>query len=208
MTRTARDEPGAVVRRAAEGDQRAWRELVASYEPLLRSVARSFRLSSADADDVVQETWVRLHRSLDRLENPDAVGGWLVTTIRRQALRALQREVRETPQSEVHPAGGADVPDPPEAVAQMEREQVVRAAVQRLGERQRAVMNALLGEPDLSYHVLGRRLGMPVGSIGPTRGRAIERLRRDPQLTAVLSDPVRHHEREADVLRLAAVPVP
>jgi RNA polymerase sigma factor (sigma-70 family) len=202
MSPSVCDDPGPVVRRAAAGDQRAWRALVSSFDPLLRRVARSFRLSAADVDDVVQETWVRLFRSLHRLDDPDAVGGWLATTVRRESMRLLQRELRELPQADVAPDERGDVVDPLDEVAQAERDRVVRAAVERLGGRQQAVMTALLGERELNYHVVGRRLGMPVGSIGPTRCRAIERLRRDPGLVGILRDARRQEPVEADVVGL------
>src|SRR5829696_7583832 len=85
----------SLLARAAQGDQRAWDELVAEHSRLLWAVARSFRLDAADANDVVQTTWLRLVEHLDRIEDPTRLVGWLVTTARREAMRVLRRAGRE-----------------------------------------------------------------------------------------------------------------
>src|SRR6266542_4175849 len=83
------------VQAAARGDEHAWAALVQHFTPLLRGVARGYRLDTHDVDDVVQACWVSLLLSVGNLRDPEAVGAWLITTARRQALRAHQRQLRE-----------------------------------------------------------------------------------------------------------------
>src|SRR5215210_5969138 len=89
-----------LTREAAAGGEDAWRTLVVLLDPMLHSIARGYRLSEADADDVVQITWGRALLHLDRLDDPGAVAGWLAVTARREAMRVLQRGVRELPAAE------------------------------------------------------------------------------------------------------------
>src|SRR3954447_289262 len=86
-----------VTNTAAAGDEGAWRDLVRRFDPMLRGIVRGYRLDAADAEDVVQTTWIRAYRNLDRLHEPAAIGGWLAITARREALRTFQRAVREFP---------------------------------------------------------------------------------------------------------------
>jgi RNA polymerase sigma factor (sigma-70 family) len=176
-----------VAKSAARGDERAWCELVARFDPMLRRIVRGYRLDNADLEDVVQTTWIRAFRSLDRLNEPAAIGGWLAITARRESLRALQRGVREFPAEEpMHaeePAGHT-----PETVAlERERRTAVRNAVRRLPGRQRDLLVTMLHRPCASYGEISQALDMPVGSIGPTRERAIGRLRSDGTLVSVVA---------------------
>jgi RNA polymerase sigma factor (sigma-70 family) len=158
---------------------------VARFDPVLRRVAGGFRLPRADVEDVVQTTWLRAYVHLHRLETPAAIGGWLVVTARRESLRLLQRTVREFP-TDAYPV---EIPDPvtTEAlVLEHERRSCVRTAVQRLRGRQRVLLEAWLDKP-LSYQEIAGSLGMPMGSIGPTRERAFAGLRRDDELLAAVA---------------------
>lgn len=178
--------PGLVAA-ASEGDERAWAALHARYDRMLRRVARGFRLSDADVEDVLQETWMRLLRSVGRLEDPCAVGAWLCTTARREALRALQRTTHEFPAADAADEQAPDPEEPGEALTLAERAAAMLAAIDRLPDRQRTLMRILLDKPLASYEDVGRTLGMPVGSIGPTRQRAVARLREDADLGAVVA---------------------
>src|SRR4051812_7204185 len=104
----AMSEVAELVRAAAEGDQAAWNRLVDRYNGLVWSVARSFRLSPADASDVVQTSWLRLVEHLGRLQEPERVGSWLATTARRECLRTLRQSARQLPTEEL-PDIGTDV---------------------------------------------------------------------------------------------------
>jgi RNA polymerase sigma factor (sigma-70 family) len=175
-----------LTREAAGGGEDAWRTLVALLDPMLHSIARGYRLSDADADDVVQITWGRALLHLDRLEDPGAVAGWLAVTARREAMRTLQRGVRELPAAEP-PEPRASAPAPEAMTIERERCSELRAAIERLSGRQRELLTLLVSRPELSYEDVSRELGMPVGSIGPTRERAFERLRSDSVLATAVA---------------------
>jgi RNA polymerase sigma factor (sigma-70 family) len=176
-----------LTRSAAAGDERAWRELVTRFEPMLRGVVRGFRLDPADAEDVIQTTWIRAFRNLDRLNEPAAIGAWLAVTARREALRTLQRGVREVLADEPRCPHEPDADTPESSVLERERQAAVRAAVRRLRGRQRLLLATMIGRPGASYDELSETLDMPTGSIGPTRERALGILRRDPALAAVVA---------------------
>lgn len=171
-----------LISRAGGGDQQAWRDLVNRYANLVWSVARSHRLDHADAADVCQTTWLRLAEHLGSLREPSRLPGWLATTARRESLRVIAGRRRETP--------GAlpDEPDPdpaagPETLVLIEdRDNRLWQAFGGLSERCQQLLRILSSAPELSYAEVGVVLGIPVGSIGPTRGRCLESLRR--RLTA------------------------
>ena len=153
---------------------------------MLRGIVRGYRLDAADVEDVVQTTWIRDYRNLDRLNEPGAVGAWLAITARREALRTLQRGVRELPSPEPQPLDEADRETPADVACERERRAALRAAVRRLPGRQRDLLSEMLRRPCASYEEIAGSLAMPVGSIGPTRERALSRLRCDTALAAVL----------------------
>jgi RNA polymerase sigma factor (sigma-70 family) len=185
-----RDENAALatlVRGAAAGDEAAWRVLYKRFTPLLRSVARGFRLGPADVDDVVQTTWSRALTNISALNDPAAVAGWLVVIARRESLRLLQRAVVEVLTGEPTEFEHVDEGTPEMELLEAERRDALRAAVQRLPDRQRQLMDALITVPWRSYDDLSAALAMPVGSIGPTRIRSLERLRSDPGLAELVA---------------------
>jgi RNA polymerase sigma factor (sigma-70 family) len=173
------DEVARLVAQAADGDQDAWNTLVDAFVGMLWATTRAHRLSAADAADVVQTTWMRLVENLDRIDDPTRVGAWLMTTARRECVVVLRRAGRQIPH-------GDDMPDPdppcyePHPDDRLISEQdalAVRAALQRLAPRDRALLRMLAAEPAASYEEIGAALGMAVGSIGPTRARSLARLR-------------------------------
>jgi RNA polymerase sigma factor (sigma-70 family) len=172
-----------LVRAAALGDQAAWNTLVARFQRLILSVTNGFRLSRADAADVAQTTWLRAFEHLDDMQAPHRIGAWLLTVARRECLRTLKRAGTVTPAGDALPE---PEPDPATDLAAgllaAERRDVARAALARLPQRDRALVQLLHADPQPSYSAIGRALQMPVGSIGPTRGRVLERLRRDADI--------------------------
>lgn len=167
-----------LVARATRGDQQAWRDLVTKYANLVWSVARAHRLERADADDVCQTTWLRLAEHLHTLRDPARLPGWLATTARRESLRVIAGRRREAP--------GAlpEDPDPdpsagPEALVLIEdRDRRLWSVFSKLSQRCQELLRILATAPDLSYAEIGYKLDVPIGSIGPTRGRCLEALRR------------------------------
>jgi RNA polymerase sigma factor (sigma-70 family) len=179
-------ELAEIVRSARAGDRRAWERLYARFTPMLRRIAGSYRLAPADAEDAVQTTWLRLVDNIARVREPAAVGAWLAITARREALRTLQRGVRELPSAEPQPLDEAGDESSEDVASQRERRFALHAAVRRLPGRQRDLLSEMLRRPCASYDEIAGALTMPVGSIGPTRERALSRLRDDAALAAVL----------------------
>ena len=163
--------------RAAQGDQSAWDELVSEHTRLLWSVARSFRLDAADANDVVQTTWLRLVEHLDRIEDPTRLVGWLVTTARRESMRVLRRSGRERPVVEDTVLDRPDEGPPVDtALLTNERDRALWQAFARLNDKCRQLLQIAVNEPK-AYDEISAALGMPIGSIGPTRRRCLTQLR-------------------------------
>jgi len=182
------DGLAATVAAAAEDDQRAWDALVVRFTPMLRRVARSYRLSAQDADDVVQQCWIALLPHIGSIREPEAIGAWLVTTVRRRAVRARQRSLRELP-SDLPLVEQVEAPDCLETlVVERERNDALRAAIGRLPGRQRVVLEAMVDTPEHGYRQLSERHHLPIGSIGPTRERGLRRLREDDHLARIIGE--------------------
>jgi RNA polymerase sigma factor (sigma-70 family) len=173
-------DTASLVAAATAGEAQAWRELTDRYAVLIRSVCRAHRLSDADADDVAQLTWLRAVEHIGRLRDPERFGAWLGTTARRECLRVLQGRKRVVPTADEvrNPLFAAHVDEEEIAVA-AERRVAVRRALTVLPAKQRVLLRMLHSEREPSYDTISAQLGMPIGSIGPTRGRALERLRKE-----------------------------
>jgi RNA polymerase sigma factor (sigma-70 family) len=182
-------EVDELVRAARAGDAAAWDALVDRYLPLVTAVIRRLRLSAADADDVNQTVWLRLVEHLDSLREPKALPGWLATTARNEGLRAIRRQGRDLP---VDPEGGVlergEQLDLDDAIVKDLRSHALREALLELPENRRELLYLLLADPPLSYDEISARLGIPKGSIGPTRARALEQLRNSRALRRWLTD--------------------
>ncbi len=182
-----------LVQAAAAGDQRAWDGLVARYMPLVMSVAARYRLAEGDVADVSQTLWLRLVQNLHTLREPQALPGWIVTTTRNECFRVLRSGSRVSPYDPLteSPADRVDLrsdaqADPDEELLREERHEALLAAFAELPDRHRDLLMLLLADPPVSYAEISERLGMPIGGIGPTRARAVARLRRSPALAALL----------------------
>jgi RNA polymerase sigma factor (sigma-70 family) len=176
--------PGApdvagLVRRAAEGDRQAWERLVDQYARLIWSITGEFKLAESDAADVAQTTWLRLLEHIDRIEYPDRVGSWLAATARNECLRSLaaRKRVVLAHDDEVLTGVVASEHEVDERILADERAQVVREALSRLPRRWQRLLELLMADPPTSYADISSELGLPVGSIGPTRGRCLAQLR-------------------------------
>ena len=172
-----------LVSAARSGDERAWEALVARFTPTIRAVARSYRLNTADVEDIVQTTWAKAFAHLNRIRQPEALGGWLRVTAGREALHTAQHRQREIVDDEPDQADLTDNTTPEEALLAAEQHEFVHAAIEQLPDRQRTLLTALDGA--CSYADVARKLDIPVGAIGPTRARALARLRADHRLAAL-----------------------
>jgi RNA polymerase sigma factor (sigma-70 family) len=160
----------------AAGDESTWQTTVRRYEGLLRSAARVVLRSDADVDEAVQRTWVLLFRNADRINDPQRLPGWLSTTARREALAILRGQQRAIPSEDVADRVAPDDSDVATAMMDAELRRALDEAVEKLPLSQRLIVQALLREP-ASYDALSEELGIPRGSLGPLRGRAVRALR-------------------------------
>lgn len=178
---------GELVGAAGAGDNEAWREILRRYNGLVTHVARSYRLSPADQADVVQNTWVRLFEHITTLRQPERLGAWLATTTRREVLRVVRRIRAHVPMTgredhELNLVG----PEPELAILEAEQRHELLTAMDLLPPQHGALLRLLVADPPLSYQDISGLLGIPIGSIGPTRARCIGFLRRraEPEAAA------------------------
>jgi RNA polymerase sigma factor (sigma-70 family) len=172
----------ALIRAAHRGDEAAWEAIVERFAGLIWATARAHRLSPAGAADVAQTTWLRLVENLDRIREPERLGGWLATTARRECLRHIRLHSHEFASGE---DSVFDTPSEDRAVQDTiarERNTALRRAFTRISERCQALLRLLAAPESLSYEEIGAALDMPIGAIGPTRARCLEQLRRTPEL--------------------------
>lgn len=170
----------SLVRRAAAGDTSAWERLVDQYSRLIWAITRDFKLSESDAADVVQATWLRLLEHIGRIEYPDSIASWLATTARHECLRHLAASKRVMLVDDHDAAFGGSAAHQPEVDERLlaeERARAVREAVAMLPTGSQRLLELLMADPPASYTEISDQLGLPIGSIGPTRGRCLERLR-------------------------------
>jgi RNA polymerase sigma factor (sigma-70 family) len=172
-----------LVHAAAKGDQRAWEGLIGRFGGLVWSVARAHGLSRADAADVSQTAWLRLVEHLHRLRDPERVGTWLAATARHEALRTLRRARRQLPvgddaalDAELE-RSGPPVDSPEARTLAAERSDLLWRAFAALPARCQTLLRVLMTDPPPSYQQVAAAMDMPIGSIGPTRGRCLDRLR-------------------------------
>jgi RNA polymerase sigma factor (sigma-70 family) len=185
------DDEGSVpelVAAALAGDSASWNRLVDRYTPLVLAIVRRHRLQGSDAEDVVQTVWLRLVEHLGAIRQPAALPGWIVTTARNECLHVIrgQKQVSPTDLGEQGWPDGAGGPAIDRDLLEAERHEALLVALAELPDRQRALLLLLLEDPPLSYEEISRRLGLPVGSIGPTRARALARIRTHHTVQALL----------------------
>jgi RNA polymerase sigma factor (sigma-70 family) len=168
-----------LVAAAAAGDQRAWNGLVGQFGGMVWAVARAHRLRDADAADVSQTTWMRLLEHLSELKDPARVGAWLATTARRECLRVLRESERRVLYGDDGPEHESPDMPPDETVLLSERDGALQRSLERLRPSDQALLRLLMTDPRPPYEEIAAALDMPIGSIGPTRQRALERLRRE-----------------------------
>lgn len=169
-----------LVRQAGSGDHKAWEQLVERYGRLIWSITRDFKLRESDAADVFQTTWMRLIEHVHRIQHPERVGSWLAATARNECLRCIATHKRLVlaMEDDVMLDGPADQgAEIDEALLAGERAETVRAAMSLLPHRWQQLLGMLMADPPVPYTQISDELGLPVGSIGPTRGRCLARLR-------------------------------
>jgi RNA polymerase sigma factor (sigma-70 family) len=164
-----------LVKACQRGDQDAWAQLIMRYGRLVYSIPRRYGLSEADADDVSSAVWEIAFRSLDKLRDQTRLSAWLITTAHRECWRIG----RKSPKSYVDlDERISDVSSPSDdQITLWEQQDIVRRGLQELGGRCQELLSALFLEPgEPSYDAIAERLGMTLGSIGPTRARCFKKL--------------------------------
>jgi RNA polymerase sigma factor (sigma-70 family) len=173
---------GDLVDAAAGGDQHAWEAIVDRFSGLVWATARAHRLSRADAADVAQTTWLRLVEHLDRIRDPEALGAWLATTARHEALRLIRHGTREHPTDEPDLFEEQSNEALDRHLLRGERDSVLWHAFATLSDRCKQLLRLLVSDREPTYGEISAALDMPIGTIGPTRRRCLERLRRHSEL--------------------------
>lgn len=167
---------GELLDRAAKGERASWDALVDRFGQMVWSVARGFRLDEATAKDVSQTVWLRLIENIDNIKDPERLPGWLATTCRREAMRVAARARRDIPTDFEF-----DVEDEGPSLDQMliddEESRIILKAFETLDETCRELLRLMTIEPALSYEEVSELTGRPIGSLGPTRARCLDKLR-------------------------------
>lgn len=163
------------------GEQAAWNRLVERFAPLVGSVCRRFGLGPHDREDVAAGVWLRLLERLHTLREPAALPGWIATTARNECLAVLRARRRTLPTDFDRDLPGDPADPDTDLVAELRR-QSLREAWAALSERCQELLSLLFADPPVPYQEISERIGAPVGTIGPTRIRCLERLRRQPAL--------------------------
>jgi RNA polymerase sigma factor (sigma-70 family) len=168
----------AIVASAATGDEKAWGELVGRYQRPLGAIGATFRLTASDTQDAVQMTWFDLYRNIARLRCADQIGGWLATAMRRNCLGLIRRREREQLRSDWDEWDLVDESANPERpTLNAERDCALWRAVDRLPATQCRLVRTMFNDPDWPYAQVASELSMAAGTIGPTRLRALRRLK-------------------------------
>jgi RNA polymerase sigma factor (sigma-70 family) len=184
------DDPLTAVK---SSDEQGWNALIERYQPIINSVCRSYRLTPEDAADVSQTVWMKVVDNLDRIREPRAIPAWIKTTAIRAALALLRTRNRLTLLDVSQDNSAAWSPLNPslyssEVDARMldaERQSAVRDGLAELAESHRALLRLLVADPPISYQQISDQLGLPVGSIGPTRARCLRKLASTPAIRSL-----------------------
>src|SRR4051794_29097101 len=174
------DEIASLVRAASMGDVQAWNSLVHRFTPLLWNTCMRYNLSHHDAADVCQNVWLRLAERLHTIRHPAALAGWLSTTTRRECFAVLRPRAEVPSPMKIEYSDDVDRTAPDRDLLLAERQQALLAALGELSSSARSLLLLLIDDPPRSYREISEILGIPIGSIGPTRARYLDRLRQSP----------------------------
>ena len=207
-------EVADLVNRARNGERKAWDALVDRYAPSIWSICRRYPLDAGDAENAAQSIWLKLMDHLGSLRDPAALPSWLATTTRRECGRIL-RATRRPCDAGYAPDAGPTPDDHARAAEQdllaAERHAALREAFGQLPPGCQQLITLLIHDPALSCAEIGATLGIPVGSIGPSRRCCLDKLRRHPAIAAPINadtqtatsdaDPQRNEERLSPLSR-------
>jgi RNA polymerase sigma factor (sigma-70 family) len=174
--------------RCRHGDATAWQQLIQRYARLVHSIPVRYGLTPTEVDDIGQDVFLALAQQLHQIADPESLPAWLITTARRACWRALQKRKREEPLSEVDLADaqirqtlqpiGRSTPSLQELFQGWQHQEALTQGLATLSERCRTLLTLIfLDQAEPSYDAISSRVGIPKGSIGPTRNRCLQQLR-------------------------------
>ncbi|HRF58566.1 MAG TPA: sigma-70 family RNA polymerase sigma factor [Fimbriimonadaceae bacterium] len=181
MWKDADVEIERLLTRCRAGDRDAWTKLVERLQSTVFGVTRRLGLSEADAADVFQATFIALYRNLDRIDQALTLPRWIAVTATRECYRVRRTYPEATGSADertLEDTIAVEQRSAEEIAIESERALVLREGLEQLGGRCRVLLTLLYGEVETSYIEIGAKLGMPIGAIGPTRARCLEKLRK------------------------------
>lgn len=176
-----------IITSCLQGEASAWEALIHRYQRLIFSIPLKMRLSADDAADIFQAVCLKLYENLSKLREQERLSSWLITTTTRECWRLSARQRREAPaddlgneeESDIISQLPANAPLPDEERIALEQQQAVRQGIAALSERCRELLTRLFYQKEeLSYQEIARQMEMPIASIGPTRARCLEKLKK------------------------------
>ena len=177
MSSCTDDELIGMIRAGGGTRDAAWSDMLRRYTPKMFGVACSFDIDQATAEDLVQTAWLRFLERSDQLRDTSSVGPWLCMIVRNEARRLVTRR-RTVPVAEGWETRAAETPAPAAGLIATEQAVALRSAFARLGDDCRQLLTLMLADPPLSYDEIAAALDRPRGSLGPSRQRCLEHLRR------------------------------
>jgi RNA polymerase sigma factor (sigma-70 family) len=172
---------------AQRGDAEAWNALVERFASLIWSICRKYQLDRGDAEDVAQNVWLAFVSHIGSVRDPAALPGWLTTITRRECLKALRASAKLPVSGKMPEELPADPADPADhELFLAERSAALHEAFGRLPLCSQRLLVLLLADPPVPYAEISARLGIPVGSIGPSRRRCLDKLREDPAIAQLI----------------------
>ena len=181
------ESAAVLVARVRAGDQQALATLMERYRGAMVRAARRYLASASDVEDAVQDAWLAFARFGEDVRRPECIGAWLQVATGRAALVIARRLGRIRPMGDVSRLPGFPVWwDDQEHLDDDQYEAAVSSAIGRLNPRERSLVTLLMDDPQMPYASVSEALGRPIGSLGPTRQRALRKLRRDPGLSRLV----------------------
>jgi RNA polymerase sigma factor (sigma-70 family) len=174
-----------LVERALDGHSEAWSAIVTRFQRLVWAATYGFGFDSDTRNDVFQLTWLRLLDRLPTITNPERLAGWLSTTARRECIAVVRSRTRTRPVAEVEPDRDSGTDHVDAGLIRNETVREVGAALADMSASCQQLLRLLVTEPPLSYEEISALLGLPIGSIGPTRARCLDKLRRHPTIVHI-----------------------
>lgn len=170
------DEQRALLSAIAEGNNVAWQEVMDRYEPAVRGALAGFRFDRSTADDVAQNVWIKLYECAGDIRDPKCLGGWLRTTTRRMAIDVTRKRKRVVPVEDFSGLEELWFDDPDPGPGWQERAALC-SGFRALSDDSQELLSLVFADEPLPYAEIAERVKRPVGSLGPTRARALDKLR-------------------------------